>query len=54
MSSRVNLGNKKELYFQNGTRCHVENLHRGLFLRDLLLDADKTSKVLAILDFGFL
>ena len=27
---------------------HAENLHRSLFLRDLLLDGDKILKVLAI------
>ena len=43
MSRRANLGN-----------YHVENLHRSLVLRDLLLDGDKTLKVLAILEYGFL
>ena len=43
MSRRVNLRN-----------YHVENLHRSLVLRDLLLDGDKTLKVLAILEYGFL
>ena len=41
-------------YFQNGKRYHIENLHRSLFLRDLLLDGDKTLKALAILEFGLL
>ena len=43
MSRRVKLRN-----------YHVENLHRSLVLRDLLLDGDKTLKVLAILEYGFL
>ena len=43
MSRRVNLRN-----------YHDENLHRSLVLRDLLLDGDKTLKVLAILEYGFL
>ena len=43
MSRRVNLRNYR-----------VENLHRSLVLRDLLLDGDKTLKVLAILEYGFL
>ena len=30
------------------------NLHRSLFLSDLLLVGDKTFKVLSILEFGFL
>ena len=40
-------------YFQNGKCYHIENLHRNLFLRDLLLhvDGNKTLKVLAILEF---
>ena len=55
MSPRgVDLGNYKELYLQNVKRYDVENLHISLFLRDLLLDGDKTLKVLAILEFGFL
>ena len=49
-----NLRNWKELYFQNGKRYHVENLDGSLFLRDILLDGDKTLKVLAILEYGFL
>ena len=51
MSRGVNLRN---LYFQHGKRCHVENLHGSLFLRDILLDGDKTLQVLAILEYGFL
>ena len=39
------------LYFQNGKRYHVENLHGSLFLRDILLDGDKTLRVLAIVRF---
>ena len=50
----VNLDNQKELYFHNGKRYRVENLHRSLFLRNLLLDGDKTLKVLAIFELGFL
>ena len=42
MSRRVNLRN-----------YHVENLHRSLVLRNLLLDGDKTLKVLAIFEYGF-
>ena len=41
-------------YFKHRKRNHVENLHRSLFLRDLLLDGDKTLTVLAILECGFL
>ena len=48
MSLGVNLGNKKELYYKNRKRYHVENLHRNLFVKDLLLDGDKTLKVLGI------
>ena len=33
-------------YFKHRKRNHVENLHRSLFLRDLLLDGDKTLTVL--------
>ena len=54
MSRGVNLGNWKELYFQNRKRNHVENLLRSLFLSDLFLDGDKTLKVPAILEFRFL
>ena len=43
MSRTVNLRN-----------YHDENLHRSLVLRDLLLDGDKTLKVLAILEYGCL
>ena len=41
-------------YFKHRKRNQVENLHRSLFLRDLLLDGDKTLTVLAILECGFL
>ena len=41
-------------YFKHRKRNHVENFHRSLFLRDLLLDGDKTLTVLAILECGFL
>ena len=51
MSRAVNLRN---LHFQNGKRYHVENLHGSLFLRDILLDGDKTLKEFAILEYGFL
>ena len=54
MSLGVNLGNKKELYYKNGKRYHVENLHRNLFVKDLLLDGDKTLKVLGIWSSDFL
>ena len=54
MSRGVNLGNQKELYFQNRKRYHVENFLRSLFLRDLFLDGDKTLKFPAILEFTFL
>ena len=32
----------------------MENIHGSLFLRDLLLNADKTLGVLVILDVGYL
>ena len=54
MSLGVNLGNKKELFYKNGKRYHVENLHRNLFVKDLLLDADKTLKVLGMWSSDFL
>ena len=54
MSLGVNLGNKKELYLKNGKRYHVENLQRNLFVKDLLLDGDKTLKVLGIWSSDFL
>ena len=38
---------------KNGKRYHVENLHRNLFLKDLLLDEDKTLKVLTIWSSDF-
>ena len=47
------MGNYKELYFKNGKRFHVENLRSNLFLKDPLLDGDKTLKVLAILSSDF-
>ena len=53
MSHGVNLGNSKELYFKNRKRYHVENLHRNLFFKDLLLDGDETLKVLAIWSSDF-
>ena len=54
MSLGVNLGNKKELYYKNRKRYLVENLHRNLFVKDLLLDGDKTLKVLGIWSSDFL
>ena len=47
------MGSWKELYFKNGERYHVENLHRNLFLKDLLLDGDETLKVLAVWSSDF-
>ena len=52
--TRSKLGKLERAVFSNGKRYHVENLHRSLFLRDLLLDGDKTWKGLTILKFGFL
>ena len=49
--TRSKLGKLERAIFSNGKSCHVENLHRRLFLRYLLLDEDKTLKVLAILEF---
>ena len=54
MSLGVNLGNKKELYYKNGKRYYVENLHRNLFVKDLFLDGNKTLKVLGIWSSDFL
>ena len=54
MSLGGNLGNKKELYYKNRKRYHVENLHRNLFVKHLLLDGDKTLKVLGIWSSDFL
>ena len=39
------------VYFKNGKRYHVENLHKSLFLRDLFLDGDKTLKVRSVVFF---
>ena len=54
MSLGVNFGNKKELYYKNRKRYLVENLHRNLFVKDLLLDGNKTLKVLGIWSSDFL
>ena len=51
--SQSKLGKLERATIKKGKRDHVENLHRSLFLRGLLLDGDKTLKVLAILGLDF-
>ena len=51
--TRSKLGKLERAIFKNRKRYHVENLHRNLFFKDLLLDGDETLKVLAIWSSDF-